>query len=195
MSVINIVDDDAAVRDALTYLLLGEGLAAQAYASAEEFLAAWPEARDGVIVLDIRMTGISGIELFDELRKTPPVPPVIFLTGHGDVPLAVEAMRAGAFDFHEKPFDETRFISAVRRALMSWRTEQPRLIGRATLVERLKTLSPREKQVMELMIAGMANKQIAFSLEVTIRTVEVHRANVLRKLGYRSVVDLIRGVA
>ena len=192
MSEVHIVDDDAAVRDALTYLLAAEGLAAKSYASAEEFLAAGPAARDGVIVLDIRMTRMSGIELFHELGKMPPVPPVIFLTGHGDVPLAVEAMKAGAFDFHEKPFDEARFIAAVRRGLGNWQAERPKLIGRAALQERLKTLSPRERQVMDLMIAGKANKQIAFGLGVTVRTVEVHRANVLRKLGYRSVIDLIR---
>lgn len=194
MTQVHIVDDDAAVREALSYLLEGEGLRVATYENAEAFLAAGSPARDGVVILDIRMTEMSGIELFYELRKSPPVPPVIFLTGHGDVPLAVDAMKAGAFDFYEKPFDEARFISAVRRGLATWEQERPRQMGRIALEERIKSLSPREHEVMALMIQGKPNKQIAFELNVTMRTVEVHRANVLRKLACRSVVELIRDI-
>jgi FixJ family two-component response regulator len=191
MKQVHVVDDDEAVRDALTYLLVGEGFTVTSYESAEAFIEAGKPS-DGVVVLDVRMTGMSGIELFHELLKTPPVPPVVFLTGHGDVPLAVEAMKSGALDFHEKPFDETRFLATVRRGLETWEREKPRQQSRAKLDERMGMLSERERQVMEQMVAGQANKQIAHALGITVRTVEVHRANVLRKLGYRSVVNLLR---
>jgi FixJ family two-component response regulator len=188
---VHVVDDDEAVRDALSYLLTGSGFTINTYDSAEAFLAAGPPL-DGVLVLDVRMTGMSGIELFHELLKMPPVPPVVFLTGHGDVPLAVDAMKAGAFDFHEKPFDEARFLATVQRGLDVWENERPRQLSRAKLQDRMMTLSAREREVMEQMVVGQGNKQIAFALGITVRTVEVHRANVLRKLGYRSLVSLLR---
>lgn len=190
MRQVHIVDDDEAVRDALAFLLDGEGIPASCYSSAEAFLAAGPEARDGVIVLDIRMSGMSGIELFDELRKEPVLPPVIFLTGHGDVPLAVEAMKAGAFDFREKPFDGEAFLSAIRRALDAWDTDRPRHLSRQDRDQRLASLTAREREVMDRMLQGRVNKQIAHDLGISMRTVEVHRASVLRKMDCSSAVAL-----
>ena len=191
MTCVHVIDDDEAVRDALTYLLTGKGYVVESYENAEAFVEAGIP-RDGVIVLDVRMSGMSGIELFHELLKKPPIPPVIFLTGHGDVPLAVDAMKAGAFDFHEKPFDEARFLETIQKGIDAWERDRPRHETKAGLQERISALSARERQVMDQMLAGHANKQIAFALGITIRTVEVHRANVLRKLGFRSVVSLLR---
>lgn len=190
MKIVHVIDDDDAVRDALSFLLTGRGYAAQLHESGEAFLAHSRGGRDGVIVLDIRMPGMSGIELFHELRKTQPAPPVIFLTGHGDVPLAVEAIKAGAFDFREKPFEENAFIDAIERAFAARDNAAGERARRAELDERAASLSPREREVMALMLKDLPNKVIAFELGIAMRTVEVHRAKVLAKMGVRSLVSL-----
>ncbi len=190
MSIIHVIDDDEAVRDAIAFLLAGHGLATRQHAAAEDFLALAAAERDGVLVLDIRMPGLSGIELFHALRRTPPLPPVIFLTGHGDVPLAVEAIRAGAFDFMEKPFDETAFMTTVERAL-SWHADtRLRQERELDIARRRASLSDREAEVMALMLQDRPNKVIAHELGIAMRTVEVHRARVLAKMGARSLVSL-----
>ena len=190
MSRVHIVDDDAAVRDAIAFLLEGEGIAVQCHDSAEVFLAAGPDALDGVIILDIRMSGMSGIELFHALKNGPVVPPVIFLTGHGDVPLAVEAMKAGAFDFREKPFEGAAFLTVVHRARAAWSAERASRETRLQRDQRLASLTAREREVMDLLLQGRANKQIAHELGISMRTVEVHRASVLRKMDCASAVAL-----
>lgn len=190
MTLVHVIDDDDAVRDALGFLLQSHGFSTRLHASAEDFLALPPEKRDGVLVLDIRMPGLSGIALFAELKTRPPLQPVIFLTGHGDVPLAVEAIKAGAFDFREKPFEDTAFIAVVSRAVAA---HQSIAAGRAAdddLARQLASLSARERQVMELMLMDRPNKVIAHELGITMRTVEVHRARVLAKMNVRSLVAL-----
>lgn len=190
MTLVHIIDDDDAVRDAIEFLLTGRGIATRAHASAESFLELGGDVRKGVLILDIRMPGMSGIELFHALKKSPPLPPVIFLTGHGDVPLAVEAIKAGAFDFREKPFEEKAFVETVERALAEHSSAQADHAREADLARRLASLSDREREVMELMLKDRPNKVIAHELGIAIRTVEVHRARVLAKMGARSLVSL-----
>lgn len=190
MKLVHIVDDDEAVRDALDFLLRGRGFATRVHESAAAFLALGEAARDGVLIIDIRMPGMSGIELFHELKKARPTPPVIFLTGHGDVPLAVEAIKAGAFDFREKPFDENGFVDSIERAFMARDSVAGEQARRADLDVRMSRLSPREREVMTLMLKDLPNKVIAHELGIALRTVEVHRAKVLSKMGARSLVSL-----
>jgi two-component system response regulator DctR len=187
MTLIHIIDDDDAVRDSLAFLISSRGHVTRQHPSAEAFLALPREQRNGVIVLDIRMDGMSGIELFHEIKKTPPMPVVIFLTGHGDVPLAVEAVKAGAFDFREKPFEDGMFLEIVDRAVALASAGQG--IG-----ERMASLTSRERDVMDLLLADLPNKAIAHKLGITVRTVEVHRARVLDKMQVRSVVALAGAV-
>ena len=183
MTHIHIIDDDDAVRDSLAFLIGSRGHATMQHRSAEAFLALPRDQRTGVIILDIRMDGMSGIELFHEIKKTPPLPVVIFVTGHGDVPLAVEAVKAGAFDFREKPFEDGMFLEVVDRAVET--ADEGQGVG-----ERLASLTSRERDVMDLLLADLPNKAIAHRLGITVRTVEVHRARVLEKMRVRSVVAL-----
>lgn len=177
-AIAHLVDDDAAIRDALAWLLRSRGVASVAWASAEDFLAAYSSDMRGCLVLDVRMQGMSGTELFTRLLGLGCRMPAIFLTGHGDVPLAVAAIKNGAFDFIEKPFNDNeladRVIAAIR--VDTERTEE--VTTAATIGARLAQLTTREREVMELVLAGKFNKVIADRLNIAMRTVEVHRARV-----------------
>ena len=186
-----IVDDDAAILDSLKILVESEGYRAVAFASALEFLASdAPAALDGCLIADVRMPGMSGLELQEELNARGAKLPVIIMTGHGDVPLAVSAMKAGAVDFLEKPFDEEALLDSIRRAI-----EKPAVDEsvRQTL-ERMAALTPRENEVLDLLVLGRANKVIAYELSISPRTVEIHRARVMDKMGARSLAELVRMV-
>jgi two-component system response regulator DctR len=188
--VVYIVDDDEAIRDALGWLFQSRGVSAECYASAEDFLAAWRDGCSGCLVLDIRMEGMTGLELFDRLYETGARLPVIFLTGHGDVPMAVSALKKGARDFVEKPFNDNDLVDKVIEAL-EW--EARRLesdADAASLAQRLDSLTLRERQVMEKVLAGKLNKVIADDLGITMRTVEVHRAHLFEKMGVKTAVEL-----
>ncbi len=186
----HIVDDDAAIRDALSWLLRSRGVAARAWESGEAFLAELSEAMRGCIVLDVRMGGMSGIEVRDQLLTRGCRMPVIFLTGHGDVPLAVTALKKGAFDFVEKPFNDNQLVDRVIEAMRLEEALHRELEAEASIAARLARLTPREREVMEHVLAGEYNKSIANALDIAIRTVEVHRANIFEKMGVRSAVKL-----
>ena len=190
-----IVDDDEAIRDSLSWLMQSRDIASQTYPSAEAFLAAWDESFAGCIVLDIRMEEMSGNELFDRLIERGCQLPVIFLTGHGDVPLAVSTLKNGAFDFLEKPFNDNQLVDRVMEAL---RLDEERRLAAASadsINRRLAQLTPRERQVMERILAGKLNKVIADELKVCMRTVEVHRASLFEKMGVKTAVELAQVVA
>ncbi|MBK6636916.1 MAG: response regulator transcription factor [Rhodocyclaceae bacterium] len=185
-----LIDDDAAVRDALAWLLRSCGIGSQLYASAEEFLASYQPTMSGVIVLDIRMEGMSGLELFDRLLTLECPMPVIFLTGHGDVPQAVQALKKGAFDFLEKPFDENELTERVKAAISREAGRRGRAQEVANIADRLEGLTEREREIMTRIVAGKLNKVIADELQIAVRTVEVHRARIFSKMGVRSAVEL-----
>jgi two-component system response regulator DctR len=193
--VVHIVDDDAAIRDALGWLLRSRGLAAVAYGSAEDFLATTTPAVEGCLVLDIRMTGMSGIALFERLQAAGYRLPVIFLTGHGDVPVAVSMLKQGAHDFVEKPFNDNELVDRIIAALRQAATQRAASAADADLATRLASLSERERQVMDLVLAGRQNKMIAAELAIAIRTVEVHRARVFEKMGVKTAVELAQRMA
>ncbi|MBI3444731.1 MAG: response regulator transcription factor [Magnetospirillum sp.] len=188
--VVFIVDDDEAIRDALAWLFQSRGVAAECFASAEAFLDAWGPRRSGCMLLDIRMEAMTGLELFDRLCEMGMKLPVIFLTGHGDVPMAVSALKKGARDFVEKPFNDNDLVDKVIDAL-AW--EAKRLesdADAASLAARLAALTLRERQVMDKVLAGKLNKVIADDLGITMRTVEVHRAHLFEKMGVKTAVEL-----
>jgi two-component system response regulator DctR len=187
---VHVVDDDDAIRDALTWLLRSRGVKARCWPSAEAFLADWSEPMRGCLVLDVRMDGMSGVELFDQLLARECRLPVIFLTGHGDVPLAVAALKKGAFDFVEKPFNDNDLVDRIVAAMRHDASVRQRLESEATVAARLADLTPRERQVMERVLAGDYNKTIADALGIAVRTVEVHRARIFEKMGVRSAVEL-----
>jgi two-component system, LuxR family, response regulator DctR len=187
---VHIVDDDEAVREALAWLLSSVGLPARAYASGEDFLDAGGPAAAGVVLLDVRMGGMSGLEVFNNLRQAGSTVPVIFLTGHGDVPLAVGAIKSGAFDFLEKPFHDGELLRIIERALAADRQTRKSAKAAMSRGRRLQSLSAREAQVMELLLAGKANKMIAAELGIATRTVEVHRARIFEKMAVKSAVEL-----
>ncbi len=188
--IVHIVDDDAAVRQSLAFLLGSAGLTVRLYDSASAFLAELSAVKSGCLVTDVRMPGMTGIELLQQLRARACGLPAIVITGHGDVPLAVEAMKAGAIDFIEKPFDQEALLHAVHAAL------ERGMAGEGgddpAVAARLATLSERERQVLEGLVAGHPNKTIAYDLGISPRTVEVYRANLMTKMGARSLSDLIR---
>ncbi len=185
-----IVDDDEAIRDALSWLLQSRGVEAQGFDSAEAFLARWNPDMAGCLLLDIRMSGMSGLDLFDRLRAVQARLPVIFLTGHGDVPMAVGALKKGARDFVEKPFNDNELVDRVIEALEWDAQRRADEAGLADLNARLEQLTARERQVMDLVLAGKLNKVIADELGITMRTVEVHRAHVFEKMGVKTAVEL-----
>lgn len=191
----HIVDDDEAIRDALTWLFRTRQVACRAWESAEAFLEAWQPDWRGCIVLDIRMREMSGLECFDALRERGNTLPVIFLTGHGDVPMAVGALKKGAFDFLEKPVDDNALVDRVIRALASDARRQASEASQATVATRIAQLTPREHEVMRLVLAGKFNKVIADELNISMRTVEVHRSRVFEKMGVRSAVELAQLLA
>lgn len=191
----HIVDDDEAIRDALTWLFRTREVASAEWSSAEEFLAAWQPEWRGCIVLDIRMREMSGLECFDVLQEQGNTLPVIFLTGHGDVPMAVSALKKGAFDFLEKPFEDNALVDVVIRALAKDAKRQASQASQASVANHLALLTPREQEVMNLVLAGKFNKVIADELNISMRTVEVHRARVFEKMGVRSAVELAQLLA
>ncbi|WP_432283748.1 response regulator FixJ [Aminobacter sp. BA135] len=190
-SVVHIVDDEEPVRRSLAFLLTMSGYTVRQHESALAFLSAAPTIRNGCLVTDLRMPDVDGIELLQRLRQLSSAIPAIVITGHGDVPLAVEAMKAGAFDFIEKPFKDDVLISAVDRAIAS--------LGRQAVHEdisairsRVALLSEREREVFAAVVAGLPNKTIAYDLDISPRTVEVHRASVMSKMEARSLPELVR---
>lgn len=185
-----IVDDDEAIRDALAWLFRSRQVATKTWPSGESFLADWCDEMRGALVLDVRMPGMSGPELFDELRARQSRLPVIFLSGHGDIPLAVAAVKKGAFDFVEKPFNDNDLVDRVLRAIASDAALQDAQTGRASLASRLAQLTPREREVMDRILAGKYNKVIADELHIAMRTVEVHRSRIFEKMGVKSAVEL-----
>jgi len=189
---VHVIDDDDAMRDSLAFLLDVQGFKSQVYESGEAFLAALPGLADGCIVTDIRMPGMSGLDLLRRLKEQRSSHPVVVMTGHGDVPLAVEAMKAGVIDFIEKPFSQEAFLGAVRAALAA--AEQPADPGdaRRDAEARLADLSPRERDVLHGVVAGKLNKSIAHELGISPRTVEIYRANLMSKTGARNVSELMR---
>lgn len=188
----HIVDDDEAIRDALTWLFRSRHVASRAWPSAEAFLTDWCEDLRGCMVLDVRMGGMSGLQLFDLLCERGSRLPVIFLSGHGDIPLAVAAVKKGAFDFVEKPFNDNELVDRVLQAMAFDASRQEMRAGQATVAARLGMLTPREREVMERILAGKYNKVIADELNIAMRTVEVHRSRIFEKMGVRSAVELAR---
>lgn len=189
-----VVDDDNAVRNSLRLLLKSVGLASQPLGSAAEFLETYRPSQPGCLVLDVRMPGMSGLELQRELNLRGATIPVIFITGHGDIPMAVEAMQQGAFDFLAKPFRDQELIDRVQRALAKDGTTRAALKERERIRERLQSLTPREGEVLSLMTQGKPNKIMAHELGVSQRTVEIHRARVMEKSGASSLAQLVRMV-
>jgi len=187
-----VVDDDRAVLDSLGMLLRSMKIGCQLFASAQDFLDAYQADWQGCIVLDIRMPGMSGMELHRHLVEQHATMPVIFVTGHGDVPMAVEAMHKGAFDFIQKPYRDQDLLDRINQAL-AWDEEHRSQEDRKReLLERSQSLTPREREVMECVVRGLANKVIAMDLDLSQRTVEIHRARVMEKMHARSLAELVR---
>lgn len=189
-----VVDDDPDVRDSLAALLEAEGYPAETFGSAGDFLAGGAAGRPGCLIADIRMPDMDGLELQEELGRRRVVLPVIVVTGHGDVPLAVRAMKAGAVDFLEKPYDQTLLLQAIRRALDEANEASDRASAGQAMAKRLEDLTDRERQVLDLLAAGKPNKVIAYELDISPRTVEIHRARVMEKMHARSLAELVRMV-
>ncbi len=189
-----VVDDDEAVRSSLKLLLKSVGLPVETYASAQEFLDRFDSDRPGCLVLDIRMPCMSGLELQERLNTLHAMIPVVFITGHGDVPMAVEAMQHGAVDFIQKPFRDQDLLDRINQALEKDHDNRAGLKQRDAIRGRIADLTPREHEVLELVTAGKANKVIAGDLNVSQRTVEIHRARVMEKMGASSLAHLVRMV-
>lgn len=188
---VHLIDDDEAMRTSLSFLLDSAGLSNAVYASAEAFLDDIADDTTGCVITDIRMPGMSGMELVAFLKSKGAQLPVVVITGHGDVPLAVEAMKNGVVDFLEKPFDDDVLLAAIRRALVEHRPEAEST-GHVTFSSVLAALSPRETEVLRGVVAGKANKVIAYELGISPRTVEVYRANVMAKTGAKGLPELVR---
>jgi len=189
-----IVDDDDAVRDSLRLLMKSAGFHAVAFESAEAFLGSYDRQQTGCLVLDIRMPGMSGLELQRELANRECPLPIIFITAHGDIPMAVEAVRNGALDFIQKPFDDKELVGKIQRALSESLQKQEDGLERAEIRRRVNTLTAREREVMSQVVEGKANKVIAGDLGVSQRTVEIHRARVMEKMQAGSLAHLVRMV-
>lgn len=189
---IHVVDDDEAMRDSLVWLLDGERYAVHTYASGEDFLSRHALGRPACVILDIRMPGISGVEVHEQLVRRGTPTPVIFVTGHGDVPMAVDAIKRGAFDFIEKPFSETKLMAIIGRALEEDARKADENSSATDVATRLSKLSPREREVLDLVIAGKMNKTIADAMNISIKTVEAHRAKVMDKMGAKSLAELVQ---
>jgi FixJ family two-component response regulator len=191
-STVYIVDDDEAVRDSLRWLLEANSYRVRAYPSAESFLAEYDEQQPGVLIVDVRMPGMSGLELQEQLIARKSTMPVVFITGHGDIPMAISTMKKGAVDFLEKPFDETALREIVGRMFeqANQRLTQAKAVRQHEAM--LARLTSREQQVLERIVAGRLNKQIADDLGISIKTVEAHRANIMEKLQVTTVADLMK---
>ncbi len=191
-AVVMVVDDDAGVRNAMRTLLKSVGLASELHASAQDFLSHYDAAQPGCVLLDIRMPGMSGLELQQELNLRGATIPVIFMTGHGDIPMAVEAMQHGAFDFLQKPFRDQDLLDRIRRALVRDAKLRESLGEHARIRAHLDSLTDREREVLDLLVQGKQNKAIAQVLDVSPRTIEIHRARVMEKMDAQSVAELVR---
>jgi two-component system, LuxR family, response regulator FixJ len=189
---VHIIDDDQALRDSLAFLLRSARLEVRSFDSAKTFLDTLPNASVGCVITDIRMPDMSGIDLLRRLKELKVAVPVIVITGHGDIALAVEAMKIGATDFFEKPFNDDQLVASVRAALQQQQDQTKRGAERAEIEHRISTLSAREKDVLAGLIDGRANKQIAFDLGISPRTVEIYRANLMNKMRAESLSDLVR---
>ena len=193
-AIVYVIDDDDGARHSLEFLLDCAGIRVRSFASADTFLASSPPLSGACIVTDVRMPGRNGIELVEELKRRGASAPVIVITGHADVPLAIQAMHAGVADFIEKPFDDEVILSAIRKALAKQAGDDQAQAERQSVLDRIAGLSPREMEVMDGLVAGLANKAIAFDLEISARTVEVYRANVMMKMQAKTLSELVRMV-
>jgi FixJ family two-component response regulator len=192
--VVYVVDDDEAVRDSLRWLLEGNGFRVTCFDSAERFIANLTaiESQRACLILDVRMPGMTGTELHEELIGRGVQVSLIFITGHGSVPMAVDSMKKGAVDFLEKPFNDTQLCALVAAAFEKLRDGQEKILGTQRAREMLERLTPREQQVLERIVAGRLNKQIADDLSISIKTVEAHRANIMDKIEARTMADLMK---
>jgi two-component system response regulator FixJ len=191
-AIVHVIDDDDAVRQSLAFLLGTAGIDVQTYESAVAFLDVAAKVKLGCVITDVRMPELSGVDLLRRLRELKLGVPVIVITGHGDVPLAVEAMKIGAVDFLEKPFDDEVLLASVRSALNQLDRDSKRQAERTEIEGRLASLSSRERDVLEGLVAGHANKQIAYDLGISPRTIEIYRANLMTKMQAASLSDLVR---
>ncbi|MGO3890572.1 MAG: response regulator transcription factor [Paenalcaligenes sp.] len=191
-AIVHIIDDDQAIRDALAWLFKTRKVPTQQWDSGESFLQAWHPELNGCLLLDIRMEGLSGLEVFDQLCEKGATQPVIFLTGHGDLPMAVASLKRGAVDFIEKPFNDNELVDRVLEVLHTYQLNREEQLRQQQWNDKLASLSSREKQVLQLALQGMLNKQIAEMLDVSMRTIEVHRARILEKTGTKNLLELAR---
>ena len=187
-----IVDDEASVRESLAWLLNSIGLPVASFDSADAFLAGYPRGASGCLVLDVRMPGMTGMELIERLGEADIHLPVIFLSAHGDIPMATEAMRRGAIDFLSKPYNNETFLARVRQALALDAEQAGERARRAALGKRFATLTRREQQLLELIVEGASNKDVARALDISIKTVEAHRARLVRKLEVKSLAEMVQ---
>ena len=190
--IVYVIDDDDAVRQSLEFLLKTAGISARSFESAKAFLEVMPQIHSGCVITDVRMPEITGIDLLHQIKESKRDIPVIVITGHGDIALAVEAMKVGAIDFLEKPFDDDLLLAAVRAALNTDADMAKHKAELANIHDKLAALSNRERQVLEGLVAGKANKVIAFDLGISPRTVEIYRANLMTKMSANSLSDLVR---
>lgn len=187
-----IVDDEEEVRDSLKMLIESVGLVAETYDSAQTYLENFDPSRPGCLILDVRMKGMSGLTLQEQLRKEPLYPPIIIITGHGDVQMAVRAVKAGASEFLEKPFNEQQLLDSIHVAIEQDAEQRGKALKLAEIQARVDRLTEREKEVMELIVTGMLNKNIATELHISQSTVEAHRSKVMEKMESRTLSDLMR---
>jgi FixJ family two-component response regulator len=190
--VVFVVDDDRSVRDALAGLLRSVGLSVQSFGSTQEFLESERPDAPGCLVLDVRLPGRSGLDFQRELAESSVHLPIVFITGHGDIPMSVRAIKAGAIEFLPKPFHDQELLDAIQLGIERDRARRREAAAIAELKERFGSLTPREREIMALVVTGRMNKQIAADLEVSEITVKVHRGHVMRKMGARSLADLVR---
>lgn len=193
LTTVFVVDDDAAVRKSLVRLMKSAGYRAESFPSANEFLEYWKrDPTPGCVLLDIQMPGLDGLQLQEKLQSSTHGIPVIFITGYGDIPASVKAMKAGAVDFFSKPFNDEDLLKAVREAIERDHQERSERADREAVARRFETLTPREREVMVLVIRGLLNKQIAAALGASEKTIKIHRGRVMEKMKVQSVVDLVR---
>ncbi|MFC3208979.1 response regulator FixJ [Aquamicrobium soli] len=190
--VVHIIDDEEPVRKSLAFLLTMAGFTVRVHDSASSFLASAKTVGKACLITDLRMPDMSGVELLEKLKETGTSIPAVVITGHGDVPMAVAAMKAGAVDFIEKPFEDETLVEAIKRAASQLEESPAAMVDTATLGVRLDSLSERERQVLSAVVAGLPNKTIGFDLGISPRTVEVHRANIMSKMQARNLPELVR---